>query len=48
MDLNRFAETGVEIDNKFAREPVFTIFNPRTSLHDGGIILLQGRNTAAA
>jgi len=48
MDLDRFVETSVEFDNKFAPELVFTILNPRTSLHDGGITLRQGRNAAAA
>ncbi len=47
MDLDQFVETGVEIDSKFAPELVFTIFNPKTSLHDGGIILRQGRIAAA-
>jgi hypothetical protein len=42
MDLDQFVETGVEIDSKFARELVFTIFNPKTSPHDGGIILRHG------
>ena len=47
MDLDQFVETGVAIDNTFAPELVFTIFNPKTSLHDGGIILRQDRIAAA-
>jgi diadenylate cyclase len=47
MDLDKFVETGVASDNTFAPELVFTIFNPNTSLHDGGIILRQGRIAAA-
>ena len=39
MDLDQFVEAGVEIDSKFTPELVFTIFNPKTSLHDGSIIL---------
>ena len=47
MDLDQFVEAGVEIDSKFAPELVFTIFYPKTSLHDGGILLRQGRVAAA-
>ena len=47
MDLDQYVETGVEIDAKFAPELVHTIFHPKTSLHDGGVILRQGRIVAA-
>jgi diadenylate cyclase len=47
MDLDQYAETGVEIEAKFTPELVLTLFHPKTSLHDGGVILRQGRLQAA-
>lgn len=47
IDLKQFAETGVEIDARISSELLNTIFHPKTSLHDGGIIVDQGRITAA-
>ncbi len=47
IDLRPFAETGVEVDAKISSELLNTIFHPKTSLHDGGIIVDQGRITAA-
>jgi diadenylate cyclase len=43
MDLDQFVETGVEMDAKFAPELVLTIFHPKTALHDGGMVLRNGR-----
>lgn len=43
MDLDQFVETGVELDAKFAPELVITIFHPKTALHDGGMVLRNGR-----
>jgi diadenylate cyclase len=43
MDLDHFLETGVEIDAGFTPELVLTIFHPKTALHDGGMILRNGR-----
>lgn len=47
MDLDQFSETGVEVDARFSPELVLTLFCPKTSLHDGGVILRQGRLYAA-
>lgn len=43
MELESYLETGVEIDSNFTPELVLTIFHPKTSLHDGGMILRAGR-----
>jgi diadenylate cyclase len=43
MDLDQFVETGVEVDANFAPELVLTIFHPKTALHDGGMVLRNGR-----
>lgn len=43
MDLDQFVETGVEMDAKFTPELVLTIFHPKTALHDGGMVLRNGR-----
>jgi len=47
IDLTPFAETGVELDAVISTELITTIFHPKTSLHDGGVIIDQGRVTAA-
>jgi diadenylate cyclase len=43
MDLKQFLETGVEIDGKFSPALIMTLFHPKTILHDGGMILKEGR-----
>ena len=43
MDLDQFVETGVELDAKFTPEVVLTVFHPKTALHDGGMVLRNGR-----
>ncbi len=43
MDLKQFLETGVEIDSKFSPALIMTLFHPKTILHDGGMILKEGR-----
>ncbi len=43
MDLDQFVETGVEVDAKFTPEIVITLFHPKTALHDGGMVLRNGR-----
>ncbi len=43
IELNSHVETGVEIDAKFSSELVMTIFHPKTALHDGGMIIREGR-----
>ncbi|MDZ4289371.1 MAG: diadenylate cyclase CdaA [Prosthecobacter sp.] len=47
IDLKQFAETGVELDAKLSPELITTIFLPKTTLHDGGAIIDQGRILAA-
>ncbi len=43
VDLRSALETGISIDARFTPELILTIFHPRTALHDGGIILRDGR-----
>lgn len=43
IELNSHLETGVEIDAKFSSELVMTIFHSKTALHDGGMIIREGR-----
>ena len=43
IELNSHLETGIEIDAKFSLELVMTIFHPKTALHDGGMIIREGR-----
>ncbi len=43
-----FAESGVALDCKFSPELVLTIFQPKTPLHDGGMIVDNERIAAAA
>jgi diadenylate cyclase len=45
--MQSFAESGVELDAKITVELLTTVFHPKTSLHDGGIIIDQGRILAA-
>ncbi|WP_395746359.1 diadenylate cyclase CdaA [Prosthecobacter sp.] len=47
IDLKPYAESGVELDAVISNELVTTIFQPKTSLHDGGAIIDQGRISAA-
>ncbi|HEY5894189.1 MAG TPA: diadenylate cyclase CdaA [Chthoniobacterales bacterium] len=47
-NIRNFAETGVDIDCRISRELILTIFHPKTPLHDGGLILRNGRIVAAA
>src|SRR6059058_3993104 len=43
-----YEETGVIIDGEFSVELILTIFHPKAALHDGGVILRNGRISAAA
>src|SRR6187399_2508409 len=43
-----YEETGVIIDGEFSVELMLTIFHPKAALHDGGVILRNGRVAAAA
>lgn len=47
IDLKPFAESGVELDSVISIELITTIFHPKTTLHDGGVIIDQGRIAAA-
>src|SRR5437764_12167075 len=43
-----YEETGVVIDSHFTVELMLTIFHPKAALHDGGVIMRNGRIAAAA
>lgn len=47
IDLRPFAESGVELDARLSTELITTVFHPKTTLHDGGAIIEQGRLKAA-
>ncbi|MBF0494642.1 MAG: TIGR00159 family protein [Candidatus Omnitrophica bacterium] len=46
--LRRYVESGVELDAIVTSEMINTIFNPKSPLHDGGIIISGQRIEAAA
>src|SRR5207244_13079975 len=43
-----YEETGVTLDSDFSVELVLRIFHPKAALHDGGVIIRNGRIAAAA
>src|SRR3954462_15546626 len=43
-----YEETGVAIDGEFTVELMLTLFHPKAALHDGGVIVRNGRIAAAA
>jgi diadenylate cyclase len=43
-----YEETGVTIDGDFSVELMLAIFHPKGALHDGGVIIRNGRVAAAA
>jgi diadenylate cyclase len=43
-----YEETGVTIDGDFSVELLLTLFHPKAALHDGGVIIRNGRIAAAA
>ena len=45
--LDEFVESGVPVDSEVSRELIMTIFYPDTELHDGAIIIRNGRIAAA-
>jgi diadenylate cyclase len=49
-DINTrvFAESGVSVDGEFSSELILSIFQPKTPLHDGGLIIRNDRIVAAA
>lgn len=48
ISLKRYLETGVELDAQFSVELAHAVFLPPGPLHDGGMILAEGRVAAAA
>ena len=47
MGLMNYVEIGVTIDAEISKELVLSIFSPRTPLHDGAVIVQEGRIAAA-
>ncbi|MFH1045593.1 MAG: diadenylate cyclase CdaA [Candidatus Omnitrophota bacterium] len=45
--LKPYIESGVALDSKVSAELISTIFMPHTPLHDGGIVIQNGRIVAA-
>ena len=43
-----YEETGVAMDADFSVELMLTIFHPKAALHDGGVVVRNGRVAAAA
>src|SRR5207302_6716865 len=43
-----YEETGVVLDAEFSVEMMLTIFQPKAPLHDGGVVVRNGRIAAAA
>jgi diadenylate cyclase len=43
-----YEETGVVLDSEFSVELMLTIFHPKAALHDGGVVMRNGRIAAAA
>ncbi len=48
IGMQPFTETGVQIDADYSKELVLTIFQPKTVLHDGGLVVRNDRLVAAA
>src|SRR6266571_5670181 len=46
--IRMYEETGVTIDGDFSVELILAIFHPKAALHDGGVIIRNGRIAAAA
>jgi len=46
--LQEFVESGIHLDADVSYELLLTIFNPATTLHDGAVIVREGRVVAAA
>jgi diadenylate cyclase len=46
--LQEFVESGVYLDAEMSYELLLTIFDPNTTLHDGAVIVREGRILAAA
>jgi len=46
--LQEFVESGIRLDADISYELLITIFDPNTTLHDGAVIVREGRVLAAA
>lgn len=46
--LGQYIETGIPIDAKISFDLIVNIFEPKTALHDGAIIISKGRIAAAS
>jgi len=47
VNLKSFIDTGIKIDAETTSELLLSIFNPKSPLHDGAVIIRQGRIAAA-
>ena len=45
--LNRYVDVGVLIDARISKELLVSIFYPESPIHDGAVIIQQGRISAA-
>src|SRR5436853_7046768 len=43
-----YEETGITLDSDFSVELILSVFHPKAALHDGGVIIRNGRIAAAA
>lgn len=48
ISLKQFLDTGVALDARFSPELATAVFYPKAPLHDGGMILAEGRVAGAA
>ena len=48
ISMKPYLETGVKTDAIFSQELAMAVFNPKSPLHDGGMIIAQDRVAAAA
>ncbi len=48
INLKSFIETGIKLDSETSSELLISIFNPKSPLHDGAVIIREGRIAAAA
>jgi len=46
--LQPYTESGIIVDSEVTSELLITLFTPQTPLHDGGVVIAQGRVLAAA
>jgi len=46
--LEEYTETGVKVDSRVTPELLLTIFFPNTALHDGAVVIRNGRIVSAA